>query len=143
MQHRWAFVVLLSLSTGVLSPANAHHSFATYDMSAMQTIRGTVRECQWVNPHVWIYLTVVDAKGESQDYAIEAGAVIGLKRQGWSRDSFKAGDNVTVSFRPRKDGAPGGAFLRGVTAGGKVLGEPDRQLVTPTASTSAAAAKVP
>jgi hypothetical protein len=134
MQYRWALVVLLLLLTGVPSPANAHHSFATYDMSAQQTIRGTVREYQWVNPHVWIYVTVVDAKAVTQDYAIEAGAVIGLKRQGWSRDSFKAGDNVTVTFRPRKDGTTGGAFLRGVTASGKVLGEPDRQLVTPTAS---------
>jgi hypothetical protein len=113
-------------------PAQAHHSFATFDMTKKVTVTGTVREFQWQNPHVWIYLVVKDG-AQSQEWEIEGSSLVGLKREGWSKDSFKPGDKVTISIHPKRDGSRGGSFLEGVTADGKTLGHPgDYQQVTAT-----------
>jgi hypothetical protein len=134
MKPFWRVCVLTVSALTVATPGSAHHSFAAYDITKLVTINGTVREFQWSNPHVWIYVSALDGKGVAQDYAIEGGPVIGLKRSGWTKDSFKPGDNVRISFRPLKDGRPGGGFLQAVTAGGKVLGRIEQQLTTPTAT---------
>jgi hypothetical protein len=133
MLQQWSAGFLFALATLAAAPLAAHHSFAAYDVTRIETIRGTVREFQWVNPHTWIYVTVVDAKGVAKDYGFEGGPVVGLKRAGWSKETFKAGDNVSITFRPRKDGVPGGGFLQGVTASGKTIGELNKQLTTVTA----------
>jgi hypothetical protein len=133
----WATLALVA--AGSSAPTLAHHSFATYDMATTTTVTGTVREFQWINPHSWIKLSAPDEKGVMQDLAIEAGAVVGLRREGWTRDDFKAGDKVTISFHPRKDGVPGGAFVTAVTASGRKLGSQYKQLTTPTATVPAAA----
>jgi Family of unknown function (DUF6152) len=134
MKPFWRVCALTVSAIMVAAPVSAHHSFAAYDITKLVTINGTVREFQWSNPHVWIYVSAVSDKGIAQDYAIEGGPVIGLKRAGWSKDSFKPGDHVRITFRPCKDGTPCGGFLQAVTATGKVLGHLEQQLTTPTAS---------
>ena len=137
MKQFWRVCVLTVSAITVAAPCSAHHSFAAYDITKLATIKGTVREFRWTNPHVWIYVSALDDKGVAQDYAIEGGPVIGLKRAGWSKDSFKPGDHVSISFRPCKDGTRCGGFLQAVTASGKVLGHIDQQLTTPTATAPA------
>jgi hypothetical protein len=113
-------------------PAMAHHSFATFDASKEMTIVGTVKEFQWTNPHTWIFLLV--NSGESvEEWAIEGGALVGLKRDGWSKDSFKAGDKVSITIHPKRDGSRGGAFMTAITADGKTLGHFSTPVYTETA----------
>lgn len=117
------------------NPASAHHSFATFDMTKQMTLSGAVKEFQWQNPHIWIYLVVKDGAG-SQQWEIEGGSLLGLKRDGWSKDSFKPGDTVTLTFHPKRDGSRGGSFIQGITADGKTLGHPSEVQVTATPKTT-------
>lgn len=112
-------------------PAPAHHSFATFDMTKEVKLSGTVREFRWQNPHVWIYLLVKQGAND-QVWEIEGGSLLGLKREGWTRDSFKPGDKVTISIHPTRDGSHGGSYVIGVTADGKTLGHANEPQVTAT-----------
>jgi Family of unknown function (DUF6152) len=114
-------------------PAQAHHSFATFDVTKLVTLVGTVKEFQWTNPHTWIFITV-PKDGGAEDWEIEGGPVIGLKRDGWSKDSIKAGDKITLVVHPKRDGSHGGSFLQATTADGKVLGHLDTRVFTETAT---------
>jgi hypothetical protein len=114
-------------------PALAHHSFATFDMSKQISLTGTIREFQWQNPHIWIYLVVQDGE-KTQEWEVEGGSLVGLKRDGWSKDAFKPGDKVTISIHPKRDGSRGGSFVEGITADGKKLGKPNETQVTTTAN---------
>lgn len=104
--------------------AQAHHSFAMFDMSRSMNTKGTVKEVQWTNPHVWIELTV-DAKDGPATWSFEGAAIAVLKRVGWTRDSVKAGDVVTVVGHPFRDGRPGGSIDYLLLADGTKLGTGD------------------
>ncbi|HMA10634.1 MAG TPA: DUF6152 family protein [Steroidobacteraceae bacterium] len=103
--------------------AQAHHSFAMFDNEKEQVIEGTVKEFQWTNPHIWIQVNVTSADGKVVEYSIEGSSPNGLRRQGWSKDSMKAGDRIVLTMHPMKDGSPGGSFMRG-TVNGAPLGNP-------------------
>jgi hypothetical protein len=113
------------LSAAVLGlnaqPVTAHHSFSMFDLKKTVTIRGTVREFQWTNPHVFLEVTVPDGRGGSKNWSAEAGAPNILARGGWSRSSFKAGDQVEVELNPLRSGAPGGALVSAKKAGAAAL----------------------
>ena len=126
--------VLASLALAAVAPAVAHHSFATFDMTRETKLTGTVREFQWQNPHVWIYLIVSQGAG-NQEWEIEGSSLLGLKREGWTKDSFKPGDKVTITIHPKRDGSHGGSYIVGVTADGKTLGHPNEPQVTATPKT--------
>jgi len=89
-------------------PVRAHHGNAAYDEEHWVTLTGTVTEFVWSNPHVQIYMDVKDAKGGVVNWAIESQSPGILKRNGWTRDSIKPGDRISVSLTPAKDGAPVG-----------------------------------
>jgi hypothetical protein len=106
------------------SAAQAHHSFAMFDMSKSVSFKGTVKELQWTNPHVWIELTVQEKDGPVT-YSFEGAAIAVLKRVGWTKDSIKAGDVVTVVGHPYKNGKPGGSIDHLILADGRKLGTGD------------------
>lgn len=101
-------------------PATAHHSFAMFDQTKQMTLNGTVHEFQWTNPHAFIELDVPNG-ARSQRWAIELNSPNNLTRQGWKRNSLKAGDKVSVRIAPLRDGHPGGLFLDLKKANGQVL----------------------
>lgn len=107
-----------------VATVEAHHSFAMFDMSKTVSFKGTVKELQWTNPHVWIELTVEEKDGPVT-YAFEGAAIAVLKRVGWTKDSIKAGDVVTVVGHPYKTGKPGGSIDHLVLADGRKLGTGD------------------
>ena len=74
--------------------AYAHHSFAMFDQSQQVTLKGTVHEFQWTNPHAWIHLDVPGANGINDSWQVELNSPNNLKRQGWKSTSVKAGDQV-------------------------------------------------
>ncbi|MEP7243474.1 MAG: DUF6152 family protein [Gammaproteobacteria bacterium] len=107
-----------------VSAAYAHHSFAMFDMTKTLSMKGTVKELQWTNPHVWIEITVSEKKGPV-DYAFEGAAIAVLKRVGWTKASVKVGDVVTVVGHPYKNGRPGGSIDHLILPDGHKLGTGD------------------
>ena len=88
------------------TPLVAHHSFAAqYDRSQPFTITGTVTKMEWQNPHIYFYVSVKDAAGKETVWAVEGMAPNGLYRQGWRKDTLKAGDVVTVDGWLARDGS--------------------------------------
>ena len=102
-------------------PADAHHSFAAFDMANQKTITGTVKQVDWTNPHIWIWIDVANDKGGSDTYGFEGMSPNYLARRGWTRTTLHTGDKITISYRPMKDGKNGGMFINGTTAAGKLL----------------------
>ena len=87
-------------------PMLAHHSFAAeYDSAKPVTLTGTVTNVEWMNPHARFYIDVKDEKGEVTNWELELGSPNGLMRQGWTRNSLKKGDTVTVAGSLAKDGS--------------------------------------
>ena len=107
--------------------ASAHHSFAVFfDDTKTIEITGSVSEFRFSNPHAIISLEVKNKAGMVEEWKAETNAVTLLKRRGWTKDSLKPGEVVTVDGWPSRDGAN---YLRMRTikkADGTVLGTPVR-----------------
>lgn len=112
--------LLLVAATG---SAVAHHSFAMFDREKQVTLEGTVREFQWTNPHVFVQLLVKNDKGIDEEWSIEGASPNMLFRRGWTAQSFKPGDRVTVIMNPLRDGQRGGNFVFARLPDGKTLGD--------------------
>ena len=102
-------------------PALAHHSFAMFDAAKTVKLAGTVKEFEWINPHTWIHLTVVDAAGKTQQWSFEGGSTGQLSQSGWTRETLKGGEKITLGFHPLKDGSFGGQLLDITFADGRSL----------------------
>ena len=101
---------LLTLIAGtalsISVPASAHHSFAAeFDSKKEVRLDGTITKFEWVNPHSWLYMEVVNDKGEKEEWAVEGGSPGVLLRLGWTRDSLPAGTKVVVNGYAAKDGS--------------------------------------
>jgi hypothetical protein len=90
--------------------ASAHHSAAMFDDTKVVELRGTVKELQWTNPHIWLQV-LVPGDGAVTEWSIEGGSPNSLSRQGWRATTFRGGDAVVVRVYPMKDGSPGGSFI--------------------------------
>src|SRR5438067_415783 len=80
------------------TPVLAHHSFSSeYDAKQRITLKGRVTKVEWMNPHAYFYINVVDeTTGKTTNWALEMGAPSGLQREGWTRNTLQVGDEVTV-----------------------------------------------
>jgi hypothetical protein len=102
-----AFAFLIA-GLALLAPAAAlaHHSFAAeYDTKKPVTLKGTVTNVEWTNPHARFYLDVKDESGKVTNWNLELASPNVLVRQGWSRHTLKVGDQVTVEGAQAKDGS--------------------------------------
>jgi hypothetical protein len=115
-----ASAALLALAVYAL-PVSAHHSGAMFDNEKSITIKGTVTEFNWTNPHSSFKVSVPDAAGKEEIWAIEMNAPQNLMRSGWKRTTIKAGDKVSVLIRPLRDGKPGGSYMSITLADGTKL----------------------
>src|ERR1700690_962451 len=88
----------------VTHAAAAHHSFSMFDTQRDLSLDGTVSRFLWTNPHCWVRLVVSDTNGGSVEWELEGLSPNVLIRQGWTRDSLKAGDKAEVVIHPIKDG---------------------------------------
>ncbi|MBM3819753.1 MAG: hypothetical protein FJW14_12175 [Acidimicrobiia bacterium] len=118
MTPRVLFAIALALA--VASPAWSHHSHAMFDHSKAVTMEGTVTEFVFRNPHVFLYVDVKGANGETQNYWIEMSNIPNMIRRGIGQGTFKAGDRISVELYPLKDGRPGGSYVTITAADGKV-----------------------
>ncbi len=104
-----------------VAPILAHHSFeAEYDRNKVVQVTGTVTRLDWMNPHARFYVDVKDDSGKVSNWNFELGSPNVLKRQGWTRETLKTGDVVTVEAYLAKDGTKNFANARRVVlAGGR------------------------
>jgi Family of unknown function (DUF6152) len=100
---------ILGVLAGVglmLAPAFGHHSFAAeYDSTKPMTATGEVTKVEWMNPHARFYVDVKDEAGKVTNWEFELGSPNGLMRQGWTRNSLKVGDMISVEGYMAKDGS--------------------------------------
>jgi Family of unknown function (DUF6152) len=113
------------IAAGILAslPITAHHSFAIFDRDKQVTLSGTVKEFQWTNPHVFVQLIVKNSQGVDEEWSIEGASPNMLFRSGWTNQSFKPGDKVTVVVNPLRDGTHGANFVFAKLPDGKTLGQ--------------------
>ncbi len=119
-----AVVALVLVSAGLTF---AHHGLSAYDEKNPITLKGTVTEFSWSNPHSQIYFDVKDDKGNVTHWACESLNPARLLRAGWSRHSLNPGDQITITLIAAKNGAPVGFLRKLVLADGTELGVNQRE----------------
>jgi Family of unknown function (DUF6152) len=108
----WRVLVLVGVTAlAAPVPAGAHHSFAMYEKDKVLTLKGEVKTFQWTNPHCVLWFIVKpEGGGEPQEWGVETTSPGVLTRSGWTRNSIKPGDHVSVEFNPLRDGTHGGGM---------------------------------
>ncbi|MBV9771336.1 MAG: hypothetical protein JOZ32_17330 [Bryobacterales bacterium] len=101
--------------------AEAHHSNSAFYVDKVITIKGVVKELKWSNPHIWLYLTVDDGKGNKTEWSVEGRPPGILMRSGWTPKSLKPGETVTVDLSPAKDNTNSGLMARVTKEDGTIL----------------------
>jgi hypothetical protein len=100
---RW---ILCTASLALAGAASAHHSGAMFDVNKDVTLEGTVKGWDFTAPHSWLHVITTGPDGKPVEWSLEGGPPGGLLR----KDSFKAGDKVSVQIHPMKDGRPAGTL---------------------------------
>jgi Family of unknown function (DUF6152) len=104
MRMRTALLTGVAVLASVV-PLLAHHSIAAeFDTTKPLTLKGTIAKVEWSNPHIWFYVDVKDASGKVARWQCEGGAPNSLTRSGWTKNSLKQGDEITVDGDLAKDG---------------------------------------
>lgn len=117
-------VAFLGVVLGVFlvsASAFAHHGSAGYDTTKLTTVKGTVTEVQFINPHVQIYIEVKDDKGHVEKWDGEASNTLALHRHGWNSKTLHVGEVVTFVGNRAKDGSNYLRLKKVILADGKEL----------------------
>ena len=115
------FLAMISTFLMVSAPLFAHHGNSAYDMSKTVPVKATITKFEYSNPHTQIYYDVTDDKGNVEHWVAETTNPAMLNRVGWSRDSLKPGDQVTLFVNPNKVGAKVTFLQKVVLSDGKEL----------------------
>lgn len=108
----------------VCAPLFAHHGAAVYDTTKTVMVKGTVTAWIWANPHCWLKVDAKDEAGNVSHWIIENQAPVNIANYGWSKATFKPGDEVLVEVQPYKNQSetdPIGRFSGRVTINGQVF----------------------
>ena len=122
MKNRLTRAFTVALGLLILSvPLLAHHGAAQFDVGKKVTVKGTVTEWFWANPHCFLRFDTTGDDGQVVHWAVETQSGPNILPQGFSKQSFKVGDVVTVTLEPVKNGRPMGRLLQVVLADGSTL----------------------
>lgn len=125
MRNPLLLISTAALSFGAISVVDAHHSFRSqYDPDQPLTVTGYVTKIDWMNPHVYFYIDVVNADtGEIENWGFEMGPPHMLQNRGWKRNTMEIGDEVEVHGTRARDGSlTANARRVTMTSSGEVLG---------------------
>lgn len=119
----------------VAAPLSAHHGTANFenDPAKRVTLKATVVEWTWANPHCFLQFDAKGDDGKTVRWVVETSNPPDMVNRGWSIRSFKAGDQVTVTLKPVKNGKPIGAVVSVVLADGRVLSATGPEPAAPAA----------
>jgi hypothetical protein len=125
--------IIIVLAAGMLMsvPLSAHHGSAAFDTGKKVTLKGIVTQWVYMNPHCLLTLDVKGEDGKVVQWVAETQAPGIMYPAGYRRDSFKAGDEVTVVVEPVKNGQPVGRIQTVVTASGWTLGGIQSKAIPP------------
>src|SRR6202790_4721678 len=118
----FAFFALAVGSLIASAPASAHHGASAYDTKKLTTLKGTVTDFQFMNPHSEIFFEVKDANGKVEKWSAEAASMTPMARLGGSSDLFKPGGQITVVGNRARNGSPAMRLSKVVLANGKEYG---------------------
>jgi hypothetical protein len=113
--------VLAAVSFSLAAPAFAHHSFGMFQLDQNVVITGTVKDYQFKMPHVWLYLVVPTKDGMTEDWGFECHSPNLIARKGWTVNTLKPGDKISVMMHPMRDGSKAGSVAYITLANGKQL----------------------
>jgi len=133
MRSRLVMVLAGALVVWMSLPLFAHHGSAMFDTGKRVTLKGTVKEWIYVNPHCLLTLDVKSEDGQMVQWLAETQPPTSVFPAGYRKDSFKPGDEVTITVEPVKNGRPIGRIIRSVLANGKTLGDPPADGARPAA----------
>ena len=121
---RGRLVIVLGVALGLLLsvPLFAHHGGATLYTDKPVTLKGTVKSWLWSNPHCLLTFDVKGEDGQVVQWVVETQAPSTIYPSGYRKDSFKPGDQVTVTVEPAKSGRPNGRIAQAILADGTKLG---------------------
>lgn len=121
---RTKLMALLVMIVGLLIlsvPLFAHHGSAAFDAGKQVVMKGAVTRWVWANPHCFLSYDVKDDSGNVTHWVVETSNPPDMINRGWSKETFKPGDEVTVTVEPVKSGRPVGRLLEVVLPSGKTL----------------------
>jgi hypothetical protein len=113
--HRTYLLPLVALGAlACAGTALAHHTYAMFDTTRQLSVSGVVAKFEWKNPHtyLWVYVPSTTSAGTYDLWAFENASPSLLSKKGWSKESLKPDDKVTVVYSPLRDGKPGGHCLK-------------------------------
>ena len=116
----WTLAIVLGAAAalGAAAPAMAHHGSAAYDLQKTVTSKATVTSLTWANPHCLLNFDTTEASGDVKHWHVEMYNPVYMTRAGWNRNRLKAGDEITITFHPAKNGT-GNGFIR--AGDGKIM----------------------
>lgn len=114
-------LVLMVFSFVGVAPLFAHHGNAAFDATKTLTIKGTVTDWVWANPHCWLKFDAKDENGNVVHWTAETSNPPDMVNRGWAKSSFKPGDEVTITLQPVKNSQPIGRVQQVVLANGQLL----------------------
>jgi hypothetical protein len=123
MHTRLRIVVAIAAALWATAPLRAHHSGSTLFDETTTTLKGTVKEWLWSNPHCLLTLEATGADGKTAQWVVELQAPNSIYPGGYRRTTFKPGDVVSVTVHPVMNGRPYGRIVSSVPADGKQLGD--------------------
>jgi hypothetical protein len=124
MHVRNRVLAFLAVASAVLIPfvpLSAHHGSAAFESGKSIVMKGTVTRWFWANPHCFLSYDVKDESANITHWVAETSNPPDMINRGWSKETFKPGDEVTVTVEPVKNGRPAGRLLQVVLPNGKTL----------------------
>jgi hypothetical protein len=116
-----AALLAAGLAAAAAPPASAHHSFNMFALDQNVSVSGTVKDYQFKMPHVWFYLIVPTKDGKTEEWGLECHSPNLVARKGWTLNTLKPGDKITVMMHPMRDGSKAGSVAYITLADGKTL----------------------
>jgi len=123
MPNKHGIVACLVAIAALCAPLFAHHGAASFDTSKLVMVSGTVTEYVWTNPHVLVKVDAKDDKGNITSWVLEAWNPVTQASRGWSKTTFKPGDDVSLEINRAKNGQPVGEIRGRIVINGKEFKE--------------------